>query len=109
MDEQGPKYRFYSFFLHAKYLVSWSRVAFATVSSFVVAYTLYGAAMATYLIVAVMAMAFFSGRYAGEYLMLHRCHLTFVDSQQSLIFVNLIFPDYLLGGVMGDYLGAVSS
>eukprot|EP00804_Cyclotella_cryptica_P029254 CCRYP_011679-RC/>CCRYP_011679-RC protein AED:0.03 eAED:0.03 QI:164/0.83/0.85/1/0.16/0/7/2937/696 len=78
VDEQGPKYRFYSFFLQAKYLVTWSRVVFATMTSLIVASIAYGVVKGAILISAVMVMAFFSGRYA----------------------------DYLLGGVMGDYLGA---
>ena len=66
VDEQGPKYRFYSFFLHAKYLVTWPRVLFATVTSFLVAYVAYGFVKAVCLVSAVMVMAFFSGRYAGK-------------------------------------------
>ena len=67
VDEQGPKYRFYSFFLHAKYLVTWPRVIFATITSFLVAAAMYGPIMASYLISAVMLMAFFSGQYAGKW------------------------------------------
>ncbi|KAL7516805.1 hypothetical protein ACHAWX_001783, partial [Stephanocyclus meneghinianus] len=78
VDEQGPKYRFYSFFLQAKYLVTWSRVVFATITSFIVASIAYGVVKGAVLILAVIVMAFFSGQYA----------------------------DYILGGVMGDYLGA---
>ena len=66
VDEQGPKYRFYSFFLHAKYLVTWPRVLFATVTSFLVAYVAYGFVKAVCLVSAVMVLAFFTGRYAGE-------------------------------------------
>lgn len=66
VDEQGPKYRFYSFFLHAKHLVTWPRVMFATASSYLVAYIAYDTVMAVTLVFAVVLMAFFSGRYAGE-------------------------------------------
>jgi nicotinate-nucleotide--dimethylbenzimidazole phosphoribosyltransferase len=78
VDETGPKYKFYSFMVQAKHLVSWHRVLFALSISFVISTLLYGLAVATIMIVMVMFAAFVSGSY-GE---------------------------YLLGGVMGDYIGA---
>ncbi len=78
MDEQGPKYKFYSFFVEAKHLVTWGRVCFALATSFAVACLAYGAAKASVLIGCVVLAVIVSGRYA----------------------------EYLLGGVMGDYLGA---
>jgi len=77
VDEGGPKYQFYNFFLQAKYLVTWSRVFFAILTSFAVAYMTYGLQRGMLLVVAVIIMAYISGQYA----------------------------DYLLGGVMGDYIG----
>jgi nicotinate-nucleotide--dimethylbenzimidazole phosphoribosyltransferase len=78
VDEAGPKYKFYSFFVEAKHLVTWHRVVFATTTSFAVASLAYGATNALVLISCVFSAVVFSGRYA----------------------------EYLLGGVMGDYLGA---
>lgn len=78
VDEVGPKSPFYSFMVQAKYLVSWERVAFATLTCFLVASTLYGIQMAAVLILGVLLFA----QYAGAY------------------------GEYRLGGVMGDYLGA---
>jgi nicotinate-nucleotide--dimethylbenzimidazole phosphoribosyltransferase len=78
VDEMGPKYRFYSFFVQAKHLVTWHRVAFAMSTSFALAYVTYGVTQAIVLLAAVIVSAHFSGRYA----------------------------EYLLAGVMGDYLGA---
>lgn len=78
VDEQGPKYMFYSFFVEAKHLVTWNRVCFATVTSFLVASLAYGTVKAAILSFGIFIVSLFSGRYA----------------------------EYLLGGVMGDYLGA---
>jgi hypothetical protein len=78
VDEQGPKYKFYSFFVEAKHLVTWGRVCFAVATSFAVACLAYGAETASVLIGCVVLAVLVSGRYA----------------------------EYLLGGVMGDYLGA---
>jgi nicotinate-nucleotide--dimethylbenzimidazole phosphoribosyltransferase len=78
VDEQGPKYKFYSFFVEAKHLVTWYRAFFAIFTSFCVAALAYGILSAIGLIISVIVAVFFSGRYA----------------------------EYLLGGVMGDYLGA---
>ena len=78
VDEQGPKYKFYSFMVEAKHLVSWERASFAILTSSVVSYYAYGAKAAMILITSVLFAVYISGRYA----------------------------DYLLGGVMGDYLGA---
>lgn len=77
VDESGPKSRFYGFFVEARRLVTWHRVIFALASSFALANAFYGVEMAFMLIACVIFAAFFSGRYA----------------------------EYLLGGVMGDYLG----
>lgn len=78
VDEAGPKYKFYSFMVKAKHLVSWHRVLFAAVSSFTIASTFYGPIMASIMIPIIFFVAHLSGAY-GE---------------------------YLLGGIMGDYLGA---
>ena len=78
VDEQGPKYRFYSFFVEAKHLVTWGRVLFAIMTSLSVASLAYGMEKGMILVSSVFVASFFSGRYA----------------------------EYLLGGVMGDYLGA---
>jgi len=68
VDEQGPKYRFYSFFIEAKHLVTWHRTIFAVLSSFLVASLAYGPQTAFALIICVFITSFFSGRYA-EYLL----------------------------------------
>lgn len=78
VDEEGPKYKFYSFFVEAKHLVTWYRVLFAVSTSFSVASLAYGTEKASILVGCVFTVALLSGRYA----------------------------EYLLGGVMGDYLGA---
>ena len=78
VDEQGPKYKFYSFFTEAKHLVTWYRALFAVLTSFCVSYLAYGFQKASILVLAVFIATFFSGHYA----------------------------EYLLAGVMGDYLGA---
>lgn len=78
VDEQGPKYKFYSFFIEAKHLVTFNRVLVAIMTSYFVAYLISGHTKAVALILAVFVASFFSGRNA----------------------------EYLLGGVMGDYLGA---
>ena len=78
VDEQGPKYKFYSFFVEAKHLVTWHRAFFALIYSFVIASFAYGSEIGALLVVCVLIIVIFSGRYA----------------------------EYLLGGVMGDYLGA---
>jgi nicotinate-nucleotide--dimethylbenzimidazole phosphoribosyltransferase len=78
VDEAGPKYKFYSFMVQAKHLVTWYRVVFATVFSFGLATLLYGASAAAVLVSGV----FFLSHTAGEY------------------------GEYILGGVMGDFLGA---
>ena len=78
VDEAGPKYKFYSFMVQAKYLVSWHRVVFALLTSLALTSFCYGRNMALAMIGTVIVVAHLSGSY-GE---------------------------YLLGGVMGDYLGA---
>lgn len=75
--EVGPKSPFYLFMVEAKYIVTWPRVFFAIFYCFVVAASLYGLVLATVLILAVLSMAHLAGT-KGE---------------------------YLLGGVMGDFLG----
>jgi nicotinate-nucleotide--dimethylbenzimidazole phosphoribosyltransferase len=78
VDEGGPKYAFYQFMLHAKYLVTWWRVGFAILTCFIVGYLVVGVCSTILLLLAMWIVAHLSGRYAV----------------------------YLLGGVMGDYLGA---
>lgn len=68
VDEQGPKYMFYSFFVEAKHLVTWYRVLFAIFSSFLVGSLAYGTEKAAILVFCVFISSFFSGRYA-EYLL----------------------------------------
>lgn len=75
--EVGPKSPFYIFMVEAKYLVSWMRVICACTYSFTIASIFYGPTFAAVLIVAVLVMSHFAGNQG----------------------------DYLLGGVMGDYLG----
>ena len=104
VDEQGPKYRFYSFFLHAKYLVTWPRVIFGVATSFFVTSIAYGTVKALYLVFAVIVMAFFSGRYAGELITDHMPN--FILFPNIINSIDIVPADYLLGGVMGDYLGA---
>ncbi|KAL7440265.1 hypothetical protein ACHAXH_005129 [Discostella pseudostelligera] len=76
--EVGPKSPFYLFMVEAKHIVTWSRVLFAMCYCFVVSAVLYGQAFAAVLIVTVLSLAHLAGT-KGE---------------------------YLLGGVMGDFLGA---
>jgi adenosylcobinamide-GDP ribazoletransferase len=78
IDEHGPKQKYYSFMIEAKHLVSWPRVIFALITSYIVAYSAYGNRSAVILIAAVIIIVILAGKYAN----------------------------YLLGGVMGDYLGA---
>ena len=64
--------------VEAKHLVTWHRVGFAIGTSLFVSSVAYGLKTAIVLVTCVLIAVFFSGRYAR----------------------------YLLGGVMGDYLGA---
>jgi len=75
--EVGPKSPFYIFMVEAKHLVSWTRVLLAGAYSFAIASIFYGPAFAATLVAAVLVLSHFSGNQG----------------------------DYLLGGVMGDYLG----
>jgi len=75
--EVGPKSPFYAFMIEAKYLVSWSRVSFATAYCFIISSMLYGPVFTAFLIISVLALAHLAGNKG----------------------------DYLLGGVMGDFLG----
>jgi len=75
--EVGPKSPFYIFMVEAKHLVTWPRVAFASAYSFGVTSMFYGPVFALTLIMAVLILAHIAGRKG----------------------------DYLLGGVMGDFLG----
>lgn len=75
--EVGPKSPFYVFMVQAKHLVSWPRVAVAVLYSFGVTNFFYGPIVALLLIVAVLFLSQVIG-WKG---------------------------DYLLGGVMGDFLG----
>lgn len=76
--EVGPKSPFYLFMVEAKHIVSWPRVLFATLYSFGLSSLLYGQVFATMLILALFLTAHLAGNKG----------------------------DYLLGGVMGDFLGA---
>lgn len=76
--EVGPKSPFYLFMVESKHIVSWPRVLFATLYSFGLSSILYGQVFATVLIFAVFLTAHLAGNKG----------------------------DYLLGGVMGDFLGA---
>lgn len=75
--EVGPKSPFYLFMVEAKHIVSWPRVLFTAVYCFIIAAMLYGPTFAIALILAVLALAHLAGNKG----------------------------DYLLGGVMGDFLG----
>ena len=77
VPEVGPKSNFYRFMVEAKHLVSWNRVLFGSSYCFGVATLLYDPTSAALLVVLVLLLATYAGR-RGE---------------------------YLLGGVMGDYLG----
>lgn len=77
-DEGGPKFAFYGFMLQAKYLVTWWRVLFAVVTCLSLGFAVVGLSQTLTLMVGMWFVAHFAGRYAN----------------------------YLLGGVMGDYLGA---
>ena len=76
--EVGPKSPFYLFMVEAKYLVTWPRVLFAMAYCFLVSTLVYGPVFALVLITAVLTVAHLAGNKG----------------------------DYLLGGVMGDFLGA---
>ena len=76
--EVGPKSPFYIFMVQAKHLVSWQRVAVAALYSFLVTSFFNGPVVALFLVVAVLLLSHVIG-WKG---------------------------DYLLGGVMGDFLGA---
>ena len=78
--EVGPKSPFYLFMVEAKHIVTWSRVLVAILYCFVVSASFYGPTMAIGLIVVVLSTA----------------HLAGAKGQ------------YLLGGVMGDFLGATT-
>lgn len=78
VEEMGPKSNFYVFMVEAKHLVSWQRVLCAVGVVFGLARTLYGTTRALVVLASVALMASASGYYG----------------------------DLMLGGVMGDYLGA---
>ena len=79
VDEGGPKYKYYGFMLRARRLVTVRRLAFASAVSTAVAVLCYGPTLRSLSLVAVTWLAALcSGGYARQ----------------------------LLGGVMGDYLGA---
>lgn len=78
VDEGGPKYQFYSFMIQASYLVTLERVFFACLSTLVVSSLAYGYERATLLVLSTFLASYCSGCWA----------------------------EYLLGGIMGDYLGA---
>ena len=75
--EVGPKSPFYVFMVEAKYLVSWARLFIATCFSLAVACVMYGPAISSLLIMVIFVVAHLMGKKG----------------------------DYLLGGVMGDFLG----
>jgi cobalamin synthase len=75
--EVGPKSPFYLFMVEAKHIVTWPRVTFATFYCYSVSAALYGPAFAIVLVLAVLVVAHLAGNEG----------------------------DYLLGGVMGDFLG----
>lgn len=77
--EVGPKSPFYIFMVEAKYLVSWGRLTIAMSFSWALAAIIYGPVFSTILIITILLLAHFFGNKG----------------------------DYLLGGVMGDYLGSV--
>ena len=76
--EVGPKSPFYVFMVEAKYLVSWGRLVIATSFSLALACVMYGPIVSTVLITVVLLVAHLMGNKG----------------------------DYLLGGVMGDFLGS---
>jgi adenosylcobinamide-GDP ribazoletransferase len=80
VEEDGPKSHFYSFMIRAKFLVSLPRVLFSVFFGLGLATFLYGPVIALSLIVTTWVCAEFAGYYGR----------------------------YKLGGVMGDYLGAVT-
>ena len=76
--EVGPKSPFYVFMVEAKYLVSWGRLVVATSFSLALACVMYGPIVSIVLITVVLFVAHLMGNKG----------------------------DYLLGGVMGDFLGS---
>mmetsp|Transcript_2171 Transcript_2171/g.3209 ORF Transcript_2171/g.3209 Transcript_2171/m.3209 type:complete len:398 (+) Transcript_2171:105-1298(+) len=76
--EVGPKSPFYIFMVEAKYLVSWGRLVIATSFSLALACVMYGPIVSIALISVVLFVAHLMGNKG----------------------------DYLLGGVMGDFLGS---
>ena len=80
VEEDGPKSHFYSFMIRAKFLVSGYRVLFSVAFCMGLATLLYGPVVALWLVVTTWICAEFAGYYGR----------------------------YKLGGVMGDYLGAVT-
>jgi nicotinate-nucleotide--dimethylbenzimidazole phosphoribosyltransferase len=78
-DEQGPKSSFYAFMIQAKHLVSKPRALAAISFGWMTAAVLFGPIVAILLIVVVLSFAHAAGRYGNQ----------------------------ILGGVMGDFLGAV--
>ena len=77
-DEQGPKSSFYAFMVQAKFLVNWQRATFAVAFGGVVAALWYNPWVALVLMTVVLAFATAAGRFGNR----------------------------VLGGVMGDFLGA---
>ena len=77
-DEQGPKSSFYAFMVKAKYLVNWQRVTIAIGFGGGLAALVYNPLVAVVLVTVVLAFASAAGRFGRS----------------------------VLGGVMGDFLGA---
>jgi len=75
--EVGPKSPFYLFMVEAKHIVTWPRVCFAAAYGFAVSSALYGPTIAAALLSVVLVASHAAGNKG----------------------------DYLLGGVMGDFLG----
>ena len=75
--EVGPKSPFYLFMVEARHIVTWPRVCLAAAYGYAVTSALYGPAFAAALLSAVLAASHAAGSRG----------------------------DYLLGGVMGDFLG----
>ncbi|KAL3811633.1 hypothetical protein ACHAXA_001390 [Cyclostephanos tholiformis] len=77
VPEHGPKSPFYRYMIEARHILSWSRVSFAIAYSYALSVMFYGPTFAATLLSSVLLVSHLAGNEG----------------------------DYLLGGVMGDYLG----